>query len=316
MNEAPCVGPYNFDFPFNSAPFEWSTGNRIIHPDKRGEKSDGTDNMEFKAEYPGIDYMLYHNLYYTIKSQYYDNPVNLMNQKITFQMPFELLPTNFEIGTTINPLFVGVFNNIQACNSISANSTSGIPHNVTYRAGNLIELQSGFHVTPASGSFFRAFISPYECAVDGSYRELDSEINSSTNFGLINNGFYSEGKDFVLHDIKSPRNALHFSYNELDENIDEEISMENSDSTKNLILINPNPVSEIANVILSTKEPCENIVIEINNSIGNCVHRANLDGLHRFQIDCRNWSDGIYVLKIYCVSQPEQWYSAKFIIAK
>lgn len=88
---------------------------KIIHPDKRGEKSDGTDNMEFKAEYPGIDYMLYHNLYYTIKSQYYDNPVNLMNQKITFQMPFELLPTNFEIGTTINPLFVGVFNNIQAC---------------------------------------------------------------------------------------------------------------------------------------------------------------------------------------------------------
>lgn len=102
INSAPCEGPSCF---WNSggacSTFEWASSNRLRNPDERnGGSAD--------AEYNGIDYMLYYNLYNII------NPstipyVNFMDSRITFPIPIG----NPLMGTTANPLTIEAFNTKQ-----------------------------------------------------------------------------------------------------------------------------------------------------------------------------------------------------------
>lgn len=55
---APDCGPYNYGYPSQSATYEWSSTSRTIHPARRGQ------NPIFPGDYNGLDYMLFHNLYW------------------------------------------------------------------------------------------------------------------------------------------------------------------------------------------------------------------------------------------------------------
>lgn len=63
--QAPCFGPYNYsnDPIIYYGSWEWSSQDRLEHPDSRGSKS------PFAANYPGADYMLLHNLFYEYQNQ-------------------------------------------------------------------------------------------------------------------------------------------------------------------------------------------------------------------------------------------------------
>jgi hypothetical protein len=84
INTAPCQGPYNYS-ECNHGGWEWSSQDRLEHPDARGANCNGHtkspipcvapgQNFDsgFYGNYPGVDYMLLHNLYYEYQNQLLD----------------------------------------------------------------------------------------------------------------------------------------------------------------------------------------------------------------------------------------------------
>lgn len=83
INVAPCQGPYNYGG-CNHGGWEWSSQDRLEHPTARGFGCNGntpphpvpcvnyTQNGGFQGNYPGVDYMLLHNLYYEFQNQLFD----------------------------------------------------------------------------------------------------------------------------------------------------------------------------------------------------------------------------------------------------
>lgn len=83
INQAPCQGPYNYGNCNNGGP-EWSSQDRLEHPNSRNFGCNGntpgfqnpcynyTQNGGFQGNYPGVDYMLLHNLYYEYQNQLLD----------------------------------------------------------------------------------------------------------------------------------------------------------------------------------------------------------------------------------------------------
>lgn len=187
LDAAPCEGPYNFGYPNNSASFEWSTDNRMLSPDRRGEWTNTTPYIKdgqlfyhyagddivapFYGEYNGLDYMLYYNLFALAQGTTGTSYSNYMNRRITY--PF---PVNY-LGTKSNPTTVEAFNSIEASNIV--NSTAA----VDYHAGREIHLEPGFHA--AAGCDFHAYIKPFECA-NGTYRRpVSSNDSSSDNMNYV-----------------------------------------------------------------------------------------------------------------------------------
>ncbi len=83
INVAPCQGPYNYGGCTHGG-WEWSSQDRLEHPTARGFGCNGntpphpvpcvnyTQNGGFNGNYPGVDYMLLHNLYYEYQNQLFD----------------------------------------------------------------------------------------------------------------------------------------------------------------------------------------------------------------------------------------------------
>ncbi len=71
LYSAPCQGPYNYGN-CNNGGWEWSSQDRLEHPGSRGKGCPGYSNTDFQGNYPGVDYMLLHNLYYEYQNQIKD----------------------------------------------------------------------------------------------------------------------------------------------------------------------------------------------------------------------------------------------------
>ena len=69
INVAPCQGPYNYGA-CNNGGKEWSSQDRTEHPNARNASCPSGNG--FLADYPGVDYMLLHNLYYEYQNQLMD----------------------------------------------------------------------------------------------------------------------------------------------------------------------------------------------------------------------------------------------------
>jgi hypothetical protein len=152
LNSAPCNGPYCFQKSTGDcATFEWSAWDRLHFSEERGGKS-------LEGEYNGLDYLLYYNLYHIIEGNTVPE-INYMNQ--TVSNPF---PTTgpFPVGTAAMPAIIEGFNSITASNIVNSNAV------VTYHAGNEITLLPGF--SAEAGSNFSAYINPFHCAADGTYK--------------------------------------------------------------------------------------------------------------------------------------------------
>lgn len=71
INSAPCQGPYNYGGCLNGG-WEWSSQDRHEHQGARGSDCNGVAATGFNGNYPGVDYMLLHNLYYEYQNQLLD----------------------------------------------------------------------------------------------------------------------------------------------------------------------------------------------------------------------------------------------------
>lgn len=168
--DAPCNGPYNFsDNSVTLVPnVNWSSQDRTEHP-----RSMGSTNP-FRGNYPGVDYMFLHNLFYEYLNQQnkpgkYDNAINLMDDEDDQTWPQWSNSAGGLIGTVSSPQNIHVFQNLSSRAQIN-NLTSS---KVDYRAGKEIALLPEDGSTPGfsadDGTDFSAYIQRYLCNGTGDY---------------------------------------------------------------------------------------------------------------------------------------------------
>ena len=186
LNIAPCDGIYNFGS--NQSNYEWSSDNRCDHPNRRGDIA-GVGEAAPKGEYNGIDFMLYHNLYY------------LYNNENTM--------TNLSDITINNPSNLGC-SNVNAYETIDARNTSINCTSPTYwRAGKTIYFGQGFSITgngsSTFGPNFHAYIQKFDCATDvGAYRMANTDSTGQVN--SLSNDSYANGVKY--HTVNYPPNEM------------------------------------------------------------------------------------------------------------
>lgn len=294
LNSAPCEGPYYFHWnpgqpDHNSASYEWSTPNRVVHPGKRG-------NVGLKAEYPGVDYMFYHNLFYTVQNQYYNNPVNLVDNYINTDLPF------LQYGTTQNPMEANIFNSIEADNTIAASNSFGAAK-VTYRAGHSIRLKNGFNAQ--NGATFHAYTDPFSCASDGQFDVYKISSDSSADLSQHIMPHYSE--ELVSDNL--------FNFDETDPEIDNKLDFDISAVNTNelfeiqsafnnipndlLFSVYPNPaVNELMlSFKISEGQELSNVTVQIFDMLGRKLDSRDVREIEN-SFDISSYPSGMYVIKI------------------
>jgi len=289
LNTAPCVGTYKYEYPNDSPDYEWSTNNRILHPDRRGEYTEdvydggelihaiGDDKNRYPAEYPGLDYMLYHNLFYTLYDQYYKAPFDLVESVMTIPLPF--YNGSEEIGTDALPFNIDTFNSITASNTISKegiNPSNDGNSRVTYRSGYSICLQPNFEVE--AGAVFHGYIDPYTCASNGTYQK-NMEVEDTTDFdGLfLVKGFKPHNEEQII---------ANYHFNVIEDNDFKEKG--------SLMTIYPNPSNGIFSLKLNGD--LNSAHVEVYDMLGNLI--LNKECLKRTTLDFTDKSNGIYLVKI------------------
>lgn len=298
INKAPCTGPYNFDLP-NNPDDEWSSPDRLEHPKRRGVYP-----PQFPGNYPGVDYMLLHNLYYEYLNQLddkpsgsetgaYKNAYNLMDNEDHSIWPKKIGPMSpFIIGISTFPHKVAVFQNLKSTAHIYAKNSPAAPMNftpsdITYRAGKEIRLLPGFQVD--SGSTFRAHIKRYVCGVD------DYEAGMRTAKDTTESNDYESDamNETAMHYVEYPKsdsdNNPYGSEEEMLEN--EQPNFEND------MQIVPNPSSGIFTVQIKKLNEDETLNIHVYDMKGNLILQFTNVSVNT-EINLQNFSKGIYMVHL------------------
>ncbi|MBK9284344.1 MAG: T9SS type A sorting domain-containing protein [Sphingobacteriaceae bacterium] len=189
ISQAPCKGPYNFGN-CNHGGYEWSSQDKLEHPKARGKDCE-TQGGAFIGNYPGVDYMLLHNLYYeylnqkddkpgVVESGAYKNAYNLMDNYDEQTWPLQYIPLNGPFGQNagvayligvnqevitytnfpgpggpvtyiIAPARVKLFQNLESRAQIYAASSPAAPNNTD---SSKVEYRAGKEITllPESGN--------------------------------------------------------------------------------------------------------------------------------------------------------------------
>jgi hypothetical protein len=100
LNQAHCKGPFNFSNCIHAG-CEWSATDRMEHPSRRNAGCTqffncntvfNSSSLVFRGNYPGVDYMLLHNLYYEHLNQKHDQNSNSVdNQNGLYKNAYNLM---------------------------------------------------------------------------------------------------------------------------------------------------------------------------------------------------------------------------------
>lgn len=296
LGTAPCIGPYNFGNGLNGG-YEWSSQDRHEHQSKRGT------NAPFAGNYPGVDYMLLHNLYYEYLCQEningkYTQAVNLMDNYDEMTWPVDLQhitgnpnSPNVTYGINGNIASQKVFQNFSSTAKIFAAASPSAPINSTpseveYRAGKVISLLPGFSVE--QGSKFSAYVARYLCINGNDYGNGMKSSNTPTNdyeSDLMNTSI-------PIHHVNyPPTNSEYLLY----ENSTTKNSIKNIPEKGSLTIL-PNPNN--GNFII-TNDVNEGSLksIEIQNSLGIIIQTIN-QPTPSTEINIQNQAAGLYLVKL------------------
>lgn len=151
LNNAPCDGPRNFSDRTNVIPsydvYEWSSSSLIEHTNALGMDLDDLQT----GEYNGLDYMLYHNLYYLYKQSVESQnaqSVDLRDRFVNYTLP---LPTGQ--GSQSSPLTIGAMENINAYGTVNNNAA------IQFRMGKQFSVIQGHEYAINNGA--EVSIEPY-----------------------------------------------------------------------------------------------------------------------------------------------------------
>ncbi len=293
MPSAPCEGPWNFsnkNIPqAYYASYPWSSNDRLEHPDRLGS------NTDFPGEYPGLDYMLYHNLYYLYHNRKGDigsySAEDLSTRQISYSFP------NGTIGAVANHATIGGFEYIKANNIVNNNA------DVSYRAGKNIELKPGF--SAVNGAYFQAYILPYT--------GCDMTNNNNFRMDQVSPGYDTDNGEFelALHHIDYPTTAAKQKNNQYKDS--HTLPWGNSDISPSMgsltvnseisVVVYPNPSNGKFTIIIPWTERAEEYIVSVYDLKGVLVYNKKIEDLSSdLQLDLSELLTGSYIIKILTVN--------------
>lgn len=199
LTEAPCEGPYCYDsLGHHHAPMGWAAPAKFDHPVSHQFHGQGQQ----QGNYNGLDYMLLYNLFHLVNLRSNIQPIafmDMLNRNLSGTLPycsyypFDQLEVTW--GDAARHADYDAFKTIKSTQVIdvvlhprtgagaaSHSQCPGIgmadPGNATYRAGQCITLQPGFHAL--NGCYFHAYIDPFDCS--------ESRDKQENPYAFINSG--------------------------------------------------------------------------------------------------------------------------------
>lgn len=271
FNDAPCEAPYEYKdystgivhYPTN----EWSSRSRFVHPEARHDYPCAPNNPpDFEGEYNGLDYMLFHNLYYIndgYSSAYEQRYINDVNHNYPFAIGAG--------SSTIN-----AFQSIYSGN-INLSATA----DVTYHAGYYLHINS---FSAYAGANFHAYVAPFTCASTLSeYRyQAMKDTSSALNQVVAQSYFHPDNSsDALIANAYVSERIIPFS---------------NESKTFYNIFPNPNTDGHF-NIKCEggIMTGCKLIVYDV---LGNIIIESSYVTNNLYEIDISDHPKGIYILKI------------------
>ncbi len=245
LNEAPDCGPFNYgEYSINHDDFSqnWSSTSRLVWPENCHSETN------WQGNYNGLDYMFLHNLYWLVYEEKSSQDLH-----VSINLPHQITPWILW-GDDENPAIFFAENNLTADNTIASNG------NVTYTAGNEIELLPGFETE--EGADFTAYTTDdYVELVQ--YKKLTPDFDcSAKNVPILNPDKISELED----------------------------------NQKIKIVLYPNPTSGKFKISV-LKDFHNGIQMEIVNLSGSIIYTQKLNS-KKTEINIENQPAGIYIIKI------------------
>jgi hypothetical protein len=321
INQAPCIGPYNHTGG-DDAGNDWKSQDRLEHP-----KTLITNNAP-PGNYPGVDYMLLHNLYYEHLNQesdagsaetgVYKAAYNLMDNYDTQIWPRQWNQTATGFGqsqdmligvdatvnqlsnpsgpgtllTTKSPAYVKVFQNLTSSAHIYAMASPAAPNNTI---PSKVEYRAGKSITfidgfeVDSGANFYAYLKRYVCAESDYGAGMRQGQNSDNDY--LNDVM---NESIPIHYVESPKSASdrypHGSH------MDDQALQTNSSLEKKLTIL-PNPSSGLFKVQVEKLSEEEKFSLSVYDMNGLLIYSAeNISTKH--DINLESYSSGIYMIQV------------------
>ena len=331
LQEMDCEGPrfYGPGDPENIGGTQWNSNERWEHCNNR---IDGSPHGVFWGKYPGIDYMLLHNLYFLIWDTETEIEFTNNTNVVSYYGPMRNNATNFPIyhsgtnsyyGSTQDPRKMKAVDTLSYYGVVGqVNSVYG---NLTLQAGKNVEMTEGFDVLP--GAVFDAYTKPFKCD-DGSFqnRIADPNQQSSTTYDpefLVKNAgnmtkekyfdyygqFYNEGEVDTLWSLYQYQQTLNYdSIQKVLADIYTQVkASEENQKTKILVKfdVSPNPFSSVLN--LSYKlETVADVELSLYDILGKKYDLPELStqsgeqsaGTHELSVNTASLPSGTYFLRI------------------
>ncbi|MES2133452.1 MAG: T9SS type A sorting domain-containing protein [Bacteroidota bacterium] len=327
LNSAPCDGPRNFTEGHvysNGAStispsydvLEWSSTSLIEHPNALG--ADQIDHVPGSApdtwglqsgEYNGLDYMLYHNLYYLYKQSLESEQINTIDLRDRF-VNYSLPLTNGQ-GTQQNPLTIGAFEHIIANGIVNNNAK------INFVAGKQFGVIYGQNYDILPGADVTVEIYDYNCS-NNNYLSPNAMRNASTNPDT--NAVYGPiASNEKLHEvIYQPDPNSQLSKNKTKQEVKSRQYINKQIVNLNdHLMIYPNPNSGIFSIKIDSNSDDEKYSVFIYDVMGKEVNvYENISTVNKeIAITNTNLADGSYLIKIIDNKSGKQ-YMEKLIINK
>ena len=290
LNSAPCKGPSYYVGSIENKP-GWTSRDNIDHPQEQAD-------FKFKGEFNGLDYMLYHNLYYIDNPSLYTSSADNRYANVTGSWP---ISSQNNLGSNANPLYLPRLENILANNIINAPNPS-VPTdpsngNVSYRAGKVISLKPGF--SAKAGSTFHGYIQRFFCGGGNDpNRVLQDTLKqnadySDTNFEVQTSSEPKKQKANVEQEVEVPLTKI----SDIKKNTPN-TNLSKKTTQSNKVSIYPNPSNGIFTINLDLKS-VSNVNITVTDLLNNEVFKQKAENsIKQFEIDLRGYSKGVYLINV------------------
>ncbi len=277
VDAAPCDDIYFL--PNENPPFaheEWSASDRIEHPRQR--RNNLGNEVPSKGEYSGLDYLLYHNLWYMHQKQ------KGVNQNI-----FDL--SDVYLKSPVTTITAG---NINAYETITTESTSFNFTIPTYwRAGKTITYGPGTTIVGVNN--LHAYIQKFDCATDNGAFRTNTEESSAYVY-----------PDKPYHHVDYPnQTAINSGESNTSDNQSYITELPNDDviTTDNIAVnvkefsVYPNPASNTTKIYFSLNDK-ETAKVVVTDLIGKVIlEKENLSNINNGnEIDLKELSIGSYLV--------------------
>jgi hypothetical protein len=286
LNSAPCEGNYRL-FPNVPGPY-WGASNRIDRPDPLWRPTCGDGNQ---GEYAGLDYLLFHNMYYLLEGT--SNPIyDMSDRKVTINMP-----TSSNNFSATNKNTLGAFEYITASNSIAFNGA------VDFRAGKEISFLDGMSIT--QGADVSARIIPYFCS---GISDPMSRTTDENNFYEGPTHFSSKPeKQKEVNNVANESSPDYIAVNEFMQQLDSVLKFTNELSVfQNKIEIYPNPNDGVFFISFNLSKE-DNITLQLFDVFGKEVYsHKNITGYLVMPVDLKEFKKGVYVAKFISSNGNEE----------